>query len=147
MALITGVPPEVIRAQSGRRHYSDAFMVGFLQARGFRTLRLTPNLLVKAGTTVGPDHVLLISQLFRPREGTWGVIFGELYYHNFEVYALSGRAFLNKPILSGYLVIHPKWRIACVTKKPKLRAPSKGRQLTLAAIRKGCDFAQLRKWA
>lgn len=146
LALITGVAPEIISSQNGRTHYSDRFMTRFLRARRFRTLRLTPDLLVQAKTKVRPDHVLLISQLFRHGEGTWGVVFADFYYHNFDTYALSSLAFLNKPILSAYLVIHPKWQISYATKKSKAMPPAKGRQLTLASMRKHSEFTDLRTW-
>jgi hypothetical protein len=121
LALITGVVPEIIASQNNGAHYSDRFMTRFLQARGFRTLRLTPSLVTEAKRKIGPDHVLLVSQLFRRGEGTWGVVFDDFYYHNFQGYALSVLAFLNKPLLSAHVVFHPKWRIAYRAKEPKLK--------------------------
>ncbi len=147
LALITGVAPEIISSQNGRAHYSDRFMVRFLRARHFGTLRLTPSIVTWARTKIGPDHVLLISQLFRHGEGTWGVVFSDFYYHNFEAYVLSSLAFLNKPVISAYLVIHPKWRINREVVKPKPRLRAKESQLTLASLRKHCDFTQMRAWA
>ncbi len=147
IALITGVPPEVVSSQNGAAHYSDRFMTQFLRARHFRTLRLTPRIVIAARNKIGSDHVLLISQWFRPGEGTWGVVFEDSYYHNFEAYALSSLAFINKPIMSAYLVIHPKWRISYSDAKPKTKPRPKGPQLTLAAMRKHCGFTSLRTWA
>jgi hypothetical protein len=121
-------------------------MTRFLRARRFRTLRLTPDLLVQAKTEVRPDHVLLLSQLFRPGEGTWGVVFEDFYYHNFDAYALSSLSFLNKPILSAYLIVHPKWQISYATKKPTAMPPAKRHQLTLASVRKHPEFTHLRTW-
>jgi hypothetical protein len=97
-----------------------------------------------AKTKIGPDYVLLVSQLIRPAEGTWGVVFEDFYYHNFESYALSALAFLNKPLLSVYIVFHPKWQINYVTHKLKPKPRAKGRQLTFASLREHCRFTHLR---
>jgi hypothetical protein len=146
LALITGVAPEIISAQNGGTHFSDQFMIRFLRARKFRTLRLTPRMVTGAGTKIVPNHVLLVSQWFRPGEGTWGVVYEDFYYHNFEGYVLSSLAFLNKPIMSAHLVIHPKWRINCSATKPEPKPRAKWRQLTLASMRKHSEFTHLRTW-
>jgi len=121
-------------------------MIRFLRTRNFRTLRLTPRLVTRAKTKIGAAHVLLISQLFRPDEGTWSVMYGDFAYHNFEAYALSSLALLNRPIMSAHLVIHPKWRISHVTKKRTVKPRPKGRHLTLASISNNAKFAYLRSW-
>lgn len=140
--MITGVPPERVAAAHVGNHYADSFMVRFLKRRGYRVLRLTPLSIAGAHSKIGAEHVVLISQKFRRHEATWGVIFGATYYHNFDSYGLSGLAFLNKPILSAYLVVHPTWRIA---EKPKPRAAAVksrgGPNLQLHAIRKGAEFS------
>jgi len=147
LALITGVAPEIIASQNGGAHYSDFFMTRFLRVRSFRTLRLTPRMISCAKNKIGPDHVLLVSQLFRRDEGTWGVVFQDFYYHNFEGYVLSSLAFLNKPILSAYVVFHPKWRINYKTTKMKTKTRAKGRQPTLASLRKHADWTFQRTWS
>lgn len=121
-------------------------MTRFLHARNFRTLRLTPRIVNAARTKIGSGHVLLVSQWFRPGEGTWGVVYQDFYYHNFEAYVLSSLAFLNKPIMSAYLVIHPKWRIRYAIKKSTGRPRAKGRQLTLASMSKHSESTYLRSW-
>ncbi len=146
LALITGVPPETIAARNCGRHYSDRFMTRFLRAQNFRTLRLTPRMVTGAKTKIGASHVLLVSELFHPGEGTWGVIYADFYYHNFDAYALSSLAFLNKPIMSAYLVFHPNWRVSYATKESMQRTSTKGRQLTLASMRKHAEFSYLRLW-
>jgi hypothetical protein len=146
LALVTGVAPEIISSQNGGSHFSDRFMVGFLRVRNFRTLRLTPRMITGARTKIGSNHVLLVSQWFRSDEGTWGVVYENFYYHNFEAYVLSSLAFLNRPIMSAYLIIHPKWRINCSVTKPDPKPRAKGRQLTLAFMRKHSEFTHLRTW-
>jgi hypothetical protein len=146
LALITGVPPEVISARNGGAHYSDRFMTRFLHAQKCRTLRLTPRRVVAAGSKVRSEHVLLISQWFRRGEGTWGVVYQGFFYHNFEQYTLSSLAFLNKPIMSAYLVIHPKWRISYAAKKPIAKPRMKRPPLTLSSICRNPAFTFLRSW-
>jgi hypothetical protein len=82
----------------------------FLRRRGFRTLRLTQCNLSENLSRIGTGHVLLVSQLILRNEGTWGVIYNHQFYHNFALYDLEPFSFLNKPILSAYLIVHPKWR-------------------------------------
>lgn len=147
LALITGIPPEKIAARNGRSHYSDRFIARFLMERHYRLLRLTPERISQAKTEIGLNHVLLISQLFRRNEGTWGVVFGDAYYHNFAVYSLSSLSFLNKPILSAYLVVHPKWQFKAATKPPSPRLTPKQQRLALGSVRKHSEFSEIRTWA
>jgi hypothetical protein len=110
LALLTGVPPQAIAAKNGSRHYADSFMIRFLRRRGFLVMELTRSNVPASSSSLGNNHVLLISQLFQPDEGTWGVIFNRTWYHNFDCYALDLLSFLNKPILSAYVVVHSRWR-------------------------------------
>jgi hypothetical protein len=135
LALLTGTAPEAIIAKKRGTHYSDDFMMRFLRGKGFRVLLLTLCNLSSATANIGAAHVLLISQLFRKNEGTWGVIFNGLYYHNFESYLLETLCFINKPILSAYLVAHPRWQmnpLASLQPSPRPKIRSGG--LTLAAL-------------
>ncbi len=111
LSLLTGVPPQIIRAINGQAHYPDHFMRTFLKKRGFLVVPLTICNISSAKTRLGDRHVVLISQLFTRNEATWGVIFNSMYYHNFEIYALEALSFLNKPILTAYVVSHVKWRL------------------------------------
>lgn len=147
LALITGIAPEHIATKNGKAHYSDRFMTRFLRNRNYRLLRLTPDLVSRTKSEVGPDHVLLISQLFRQKEGTWGVVFGDAYYHNFSVYSLSNLSFLNKPILTAYLVLHPKWRLNASPQGSEPKLPAKSQRLSLGSLRKYCEFSKIRTWA
>lgn len=147
LALITGVPPEKIAAKHRGRHYSDRFMVRFLRRRGFRLLRLTPLQISTARTKVGSEHVILISQLLRDYDATWGVIFDDIFYHNFTAYNLSALGSLNKPILSAYLVIHPSWRVPEDFELPRPVRRLAGPKFNVSDLRKGAEFSGLRNWA
>lgn len=125
LSLLTGHPPEEIAAKRKAAHYSDEFMLRFLAKNGFRTLRLTLCNVSSADHEIGPEYVILLSQLFQKNEGTWGVIFRSNYFHNFALYTLDSLSFVNKPILSAYLVLHPTWRIDRPKKTAKLKHLSK----------------------
>lgn len=122
LALVTGVPPEIIAARNGRAHYSDKFMVSFLRQRHFRVQPLTKRCIVASTSGIGRRHVVLLSQWFRAEDATWGVMSGGCFYHNFERYWLDQFSFLNKPILSAYLLFHERWRVDTM---PAIGEPSR----------------------
>jgi hypothetical protein len=137
LALLTGLPPEVVAAKNGGQHTSDAFVLRFLRARGYSMLPLTQCNVSNSDQSIGANHVVLLSQLFRKNESTWGIIFGDHYYHNFVEYDVSSLSLLNKPILTAYLVMHWRWRLLPVTAddaKPK--AKLKHSTLTLTELRR-----------
>lgn len=111
LSTLTGVPPHIIAAKNGQRHYPDRFMRSFLRQRGFSVVPLTLCSVSVGNAGLGDQHVLLISQLFKRNEATWGLVFNSMYYHNFEIYSLEALSFLNKPVLTAYVVSHLKWRL------------------------------------
>ena len=73
--------------------------------------------------------------MFAKNEATWGVIFQGMFYHGFRSYKLDSISFLNKPVLSAYVVVHSRWRIVVPpveksTTKPRI----KNRKFTLASL-------------
>ena len=86
-------------------------MVQFLRRRGFSVLPLTQCTVSASDSLLGNSHVLLLSQLFRKHEATWGIIFDGVYYHNFDLYYLDKLSFLNKPVLTAYVISYPLWRL------------------------------------
>jgi len=135
LALLTGIMPEKIAAKNGGVHYPDSFMSRFLREHGFRVLRLTQCNLSVAKDYVGTNHVVLLSQLFRRNEATWGVIFRGVYYHNFGVYLLDSLSMLNKPVLSAYVVVDPRWWIGPREKKT-VAAAKKSKRLNFMSLRR-----------
>ncbi len=120
LALLTGVLPERIARENGDPHYSDRFMLRFLRNRGFMATELTLCRISASTSSIGRNHVVLLSQLFRPCEATWGVIFNATtYFHNFEWYDVGALSLLNKPVMSAYLVVHPTWRARRTLTKAK----------------------------
>jgi hypothetical protein len=111
LALLTGVGQEdIAKHNKFRAHYSDTFMLRFLRDRHFRLARLTLCNLSVATTKIGVSHVILASQLVLRNEGTWGVVHNGCYYHNFDIFWPNSLTFLNKPLLSAYLVTSPSWK-------------------------------------
>ncbi|MGA2248668.1 MAG: hypothetical protein ABSH48_27245 [Verrucomicrobiota bacterium] len=117
LATITGILPEVIAGQNkNKAHYSDEFMLRFLRRRRFSALPLTQCRISEGHSNLGDAHVILLSQLLGKNFASWGLIHRRMYFHNFDVYQLERLSFINKPIISAYLVFHPKW---CFDDYPK----------------------------
>lgn len=126
LSLLTGIPPESIAAHKRGAHYSDDFMLRFLRRRQFRVLPLTQCNVSVSASRIGTNHVLLLSQLYRENEGTWIVVYDAQCYHNFDVYALDRFSFINKPVLTAYIVVHPRWQkhndhTVASTQRPKAK--------------------------
>lgn len=111
LALLTGVDPALIAKMNQGPNYSDAFMLKFLRLRAFRVQALTQCNLTQATGAITSTHVLLASQLFTENEATWSVIYGGVLFHNFELLTASTLCFLNKPLLTAYLIHHPSWNL------------------------------------
>lgn len=111
LATVTGILPERIAARNGRRHYADRFIRKVLSDQGFTIVPLNLCRVSAAKTRVGNSNVVILSQLFRRNEATWGIIFNSAYYHNFQVYNLEALSLLNRPVLTAYVLWHPKWRV------------------------------------
>jgi hypothetical protein len=111
LALLTGVKPEEVSEHNKfRAHYSDTFMLRFLRSRRFRIARLTLCNLSVATSRIGVSHVILASQLVLKNEATWSVVHNGCCYHNFDIFRPNSLTFLNKPLLSAYLVNSPAWK-------------------------------------
>jgi hypothetical protein len=134
LALVTGIAPKTIAAQNGGVDYPDVFMTRFLRQHGLRVLKLTECNMSAAKDDIGAWHVVLLSQLFKRNEASWGIIFRGMYYHNFCIYALDSLSMLNKPVLSAYVILDPKWRIDPVEKLARSSALKKER-LSLKSLR------------
>lgn len=90
ISLLTGVSPAFVDASNGNSsHYSDKFVINFLRRLGFSVLGLTHSNVTARRSAIGYHHVILLSQLIRRDEATWGVIYDGRYYHNFEIYHLG----------------------------------------------------------
>ena len=124
LSTLTGILPERIAARNGKAHYGDQFMRRILRELGFTIVPLSLCRVSIAKTRLKNNHVLLLSQLFRRNEATWGIVFNSMYYHNFQVYSLEVLSLLNKPVLTAYVLWHPKWRVSPFAAKKTRKTPS-----------------------
>lgn len=116
LALLTGVNPFHISAlNKSKDHTSDKFMLDFLKSNGFKIAKLTQcsvsnNITRVLENKIKYYHVLLVSQLVLRNEASWSVINDQYIYHNFLVNLLKPLEFLNRPVLTSYLLFHKKYK-------------------------------------
>lgn len=135
LALLTGIPPGEVAARNGRVHYADKFMARFLRQNQFEVLKLTLCNLSMPKSEISDKHVLLVSQLYARNEATWCVIAQGMLYHNFQSYRLDSLSLLTKPLLSAYVVVHPRWRMHMPSSKTSApKAGTKNKQFALAVF-------------
>lgn len=124
LSTITGAPVrtfrkwgKVVKVKDGTAvALSEKDMVSILRGRGYTVIPLTIcDLVPKAFTPmVNPqltnDNVLLVSVRCFSDEASWFVLYKGLFAHNRTIGEISPLAFINKPILSVYLLYNPKWK-------------------------------------
>jgi hypothetical protein len=137
LGLLTGIRPANFIPKNGVKHYSDSYMLFCLRHHGFQVFRLTQCNLSHATCGISDRHVLLLSQLYRKNEATWIVLFNSICYHNFDAYSLESLSFINKPLLSAYVLYHPKWQMTsgALVKPLPISRVSRG-DVSWASIRK-----------
>ena len=139
LGLLTGIPPANFAAKRPDQHYPDEFMLRCLRRHGFQLMRLTQCIMSQNTSLnmagINARHVLLVSQLVRENEGSWLVIFDSLCFHQYDVYSLAALSFINKPLLSAYLVCHRNWqRNSSPPAKPLRKPPATRGGISWAAI-------------
>jgi hypothetical protein len=118
-ALLTGVSPaEIRKANKWKDHYSDKFLLTFLRKHGIRSFKVTKcNLTGRTKNEqgdlygyIGPNNLVLTSQMVKKNEASWFVYWNGYQYHNFEVQLASFATILNFPIVTAYVLHNPKWK-------------------------------------
>lgn len=122
LALLTGIDPFKIKKQLTDKgilknevsHTSDAQMVKYLKQKKFRVLpitkaEMTPNRYFIA-SKIDSSNVILLSALFLKNEASWGILYDQTFYHNFQATQTSTLTLLNHPILTAYCLFHENWR-------------------------------------
>ena len=128
LSLITGDHPWDIQDLNKKRpHYADRFMVKYLKNKGFTVTPITQKSVTSCRSDQYPvtsNHVILISQLMIKREATWVVYHRNIGYHNYVPGSHLALDFVNKPILTSYIIWHPRFsasrNLSCI--KPKKKA-------------------------
>ena len=118
LSLITGKHPAEIKAKNKHKdHFPDSFMVKYLRNNGVTPFKITKcNLTGRTKKEhsdlfgyITNDNLLLVSQLLKKNEASWGVYWGGLWFHNFELSRTDFMSLLNFPIVSAYCLYNPKW--------------------------------------
>ncbi len=109
-----------LNKQKNKNHYSDKFMVSFLQKRGFNVFRLTDKKLFKGkkksnafDEKITDSHVLMCCLKLGNGFSSWCVVFqGKYLVHNFQLISMKSLDLLNWPVHneSRYVIHHPKWK-------------------------------------
>ena len=116
LSLLTGVDPFILSASNKNKdHTSDKFMLSILKSNGFKIAKLTQCSVSNNRTRVLENnikyyHVLLVSQLVLRNECSWSVIYDQYIFHNFLVNLLKPLEFLNRPVITSYLLFHKKYK-------------------------------------
>ena len=95
-------------------------MVQFLKDQGYTVVPLRWKELNSTSHWQYPidyDHVVLFSMMCCRREASWFVMHRDNTFHNMLHMHVLPRTMLGKPILTAYLIWHPKWTSAGAKKK------------------------------
>lgn len=116
LSLLSGQHPSTIYNTNKKNpnDFKDSFMVNFLRKKKFDILPIkmlqVSNHLQTFTDQITKRHVLMISQIFNKEESSWSVCWGGEYLcHNFYISHLERLEFLNRPILSAFLIKCSAW--------------------------------------
>jgi len=113
LSLLTGDHPFNIRdLNKSEKHYPDRFMLKYLTDRFYTVVPITQRGVTSCASDCYPvtsNHIILASQLMVKREASWVVYHRNLGYHNFTVGSVQNLDFINKPILTAYIIHHPRF--------------------------------------
>lgn len=114
LSTLTGEEPGAIASRNKYNpHYSDKFMVSYLKKRDFKVVPLTVCGLTGSSdliNNVKSNHVILISSMFKKFEASWSILYDGYMIHNQDIVAPSVLEFINRPILTAYVVFREDWR-------------------------------------
>jgi hypothetical protein len=113
LSLLTGLSPTSAILRVDPRNTSDKSLLKALAECEIQNFPITKcemtNDPVSVASSITNQHVLLLSQLWRRNEASWGVMYNDVMYHNFKPCSVSNLDFLNRPILSAYVLFKPEW--------------------------------------
>ena len=113
LSLITGEHPFDARDLNKRcNHYPDRFMLKYLKDRSYTVIPITERGVTSCDSDNYPitsSHIILASQLMIKHEASWVVYHRNIGYHNFIPGNIMSLDFINKPILTAYIIYHPRF--------------------------------------
>lgn len=113
LGLVTGANlADISKLNKERNHYTDQFMISFLEKKRIKAIKLTQAILTNSEfmtEKITSDHFLLASLLLAKQRGSWCAIWQSILYHNMEITNMKSLDFLNFPILSCYVLFKKSW--------------------------------------
>lgn len=114
LSLLTGENPLYIKNNNeyNPNEWTDKFLINYLRRRKFRVVQLASLEVTNFDSYENPiklDHVIIVSQIFNRKDSSWSCIYNGRIYHNFVISNFDNYEFLNRPILTAYLVWHKDW--------------------------------------
>jgi hypothetical protein len=116
LSLITGVDPSIIcKLNKSKNHWPDAFIVDFLESRGYKLIPVTKAVVTNRDfltldEPIRPNHILITTQMFLKGEASWCCYYQNYCYHNFIISRLKPFDFVNMPILKAWVLWHKKYK-------------------------------------
>ncbi len=118
LATLTGDNPLNIKKKNKNKdHFSDRFIKNYLEKNGFKVIRIKKKDIINRPITnsfkeqIHDNHVLLTSQQLTKKNASWMIYWNNLVIHNFSIIKQRPFDAINFPILSSYLLYHPKYRV------------------------------------
>lgn len=115
LSLLTGLPPSQAATKVNPLNTPDDKLLQVLEKYGIEHFGITKcemtNDPVLVRNQITELHVLLVSQLWRRNEASWGVMYDNIFYHNFRPCGTNVLDFVNRPILSAYVLFNPTWKL------------------------------------
>ena len=113
LSLLTGLDPAITTKLLNHKDSQDKDLLKQLKKQGIQYYPITKcemtNTHYVTASKLTSQHVILMSQLFIKNEASWGILYDDIYYHNFRPCSSSCLDLLNRPVLSAYVLWKPSW--------------------------------------
>ena len=91
-------------------NWPDYYIVGQLKKNGWKVIKL--NTLEVSNVdyiedNITKNHIVIMSQHYNKRDASWAICHNNLYIHNFAITRLDNYEFLNRPIITSFLIWNP----------------------------------------
>lgn len=119
LQLLTGIPAYDIKNPNKKDplHWPDHFIIGFLKKYNFKVHKLNINKITyrirHVHNLITRRHLLLTSQYMYGNVASWFCYFNYCCFHNMEITDVSHFDFVNRPIITAYLLKPPLFPRFC----------------------------------